>query len=360
MSTDSSNSVISALAATAKRWLDPEYPVRVDAVERTLEAENRFTEAAITFAINQQMALLTADALSTWRKELVPSDSQNTDQSSAPILTVSVLNPGNIPFVELQDLVAVLLAGHDYIGTVSSRSPALLPAFVSDLLQEDESIQADLTDWQDAVERADRVIASGSDETIETIRQSIDQAGLAHEACWFRGHRYSVVVLSGQESEDDLIDLAEDVLLHEGQGCRNVSLVFAPESMQIDGVLDAFAAFRGMFEAHDRTVGPLKMQQALLKAVDVPHAWAEGHQFLISRGEAEPQGAGHVRWVAYQNREEAEAWIVAHQDSLQAVFSRIRLDLDEALVEPIGSAQRPVLDWCPDRRSHASFFQSHN
>jgi hypothetical protein len=344
--------IVDILARTAKRWSDPDYGVREDAIERTLEADNRFTEAAVVFAINQQMALLTSEALTDWEGEL------KSGRSHSEMQTVAVLNPGNIPFVELQDLVAVLLAGHAYVGTVSSRSPALLPAFISDLMDEDDNVEADLTDWKDALDQADMVIASGSDETMATVKAAIQTAGISEEACWLRGHRYSVAVLSGHESDEDLVDLAEDVLLHEGQGCRNVNLVFAPESMEIDPVLDAFAHFRGMFAAHDRTRGPLKMQQALLKAVDAPHAWAEGHEFLISRGEAEPQGACHLRWVSYSDRSEAEEWIRLHANELQSVFTRISSEVEPALVAPLGSAQRPDLTWCPDRRCHVDFFRN--
>lgn len=344
--------IASVIARVAARWADPDYPVREDAVERTLDADNRFTEAAVAFAINQQMDVLSEAALRKWQQDLAPEGPPGNP------LTVSVLNPGNIPFVELQDLVGVLVSGHRYVGTVSSKSPALLPAFISDLLDEDDRVDADLTDWEDALEQADKVIASGSDETVATIQERVEEAGLKDAACWFRGHRYSVAILSGSESEQDLVDLAEDALLHEGQGCLNVSIVFAPVAMPIDPVLDAFAHFRGMFAAHDRTVGPLKMQQALLKAVDVPHAWAEGHEFLISRGEADPQGACHIRWVPYGQRAEAEEWIRSHENQLQGVFTNIAANLPKDWISALGTAQRPRLDWKPDRRAHADFLQS--
>lgn len=338
-------SLIATLSTVAARWLDPEDGIRQDAVERTLEADNRFTEAAISFAINQQMSLLTSEALTAWQDRLGWTPGQR----------VAVLNPGNIPFVELQDLVAVLLSGRAWAGTVSSRSPALLPAFVSDLLEASPDIEADILDWEDALAGADLVMASGSDETMSVIRAAAVEEGIAHEHCWYRGHRFSVAVLNGQESQDDLVDLAEDALLHEGLGCRNVSVVFAPESMRIDPVLDAMAAFRGMFEAHDRTVGQLKMQQALLQAVGTPHAWAEGHQFLISRGEAEPQGPAHIRWVPYSERGEAESWIKEHAGVIQGVFSKMNLTSLPVTVEPLGMAQRPGLTWCPDGRCHVDF-----
>ena len=55
-----------AIATVATRWLDPAYPQRRAVVEDTLVLENRFTEEAVAFAINQQMSLLTRDALLAW------------------------------------------------------------------------------------------------------------------------------------------------------------------------------------------------------------------------------------------------------------------------------------------------------
>ncbi len=346
--------ISSVIARVAAKWADPDYPVREDAVERSLDADNRFTEAAIAFAINQQMGELTESSLRNWQAALAPNGAAGSS------VAVSALNPGNIPFVELQDFVAILLAGYRYVGTVSSKTPALFPAFVSDIMDEDDRVEADLTDWEDALEQADRLIASGSDETVAVIRTRALEAGLDESACWFRGHRYSVAILGGSESEQDLVNLAEDALLHEGQGCRNVSIVFAPASMSIDPVLDAFAHFRGMFASHDRTIGPLKMQQALLKAVDVPHAWADGHEFLISRGEiarggADPQGPCHIRWVQYGQRNEVEEWIRRNTEVLQGVFTNIAADVPKKWMSPLGTAQRPELEWAPDRRSHTDF-----
>jgi hypothetical protein len=353
--TTDSPDILTCLADVARRWLDPDYPARQAAVEETLAAENHFTEAATAFAINQQMSLLTKEALGAWQQDLLPTAAQTTPGERE---RVAVLNPGNIPFVELQDLVAVLISGRAYAGTVSSRSPALLPAFVSDLLACDDALPLELTDWQRALSGAERVIAAGTDQTMGIVRQATREAGLPISHCWLRGHRYAAAVLGGSESSDDLVDLAEDVLLHEGQGCRNVALVFAPSSMDIDPVLDAFAHFRGMFAAHERTSGSLKMQQAMLKAVGAPHAWADGHAFLISRGTPEVRGACHLRWVPYHERSEVEEWIRSHQTELQGVFSGVRLQVAPDIVHPLGTAQRPTLDWCPDGRSHADFFSA--
>ncbi len=341
------NIIITALAKAAQRWSDYDYPVRQDAVNRSLEADNRFTEAAVTFAVNQQMALLTEEALRSWQEQLGWDEKR----------TVGVLNPGNIPFVELQDFVGVVLSGASYIGSVSSKSPALFPAFLSDVIEIYPDLRADISDWEDVVESCDILIASGSDDTMLKVSEMADEASIVSEARWIRGHRFSVSVLGGRESKDDLVSLAEDALLHEGLGCRNTALIFAPAAMEIDPVLDCFATFRGTFAAHPATTGSLKMQQAFLKAVSTPHAFADDLQFLISRGEAEPQQPGHLRWVPYENLEEVTDWLNDHTSEIQCVFTSRKLQNIIAGAEIIGSAQRPTLTWAPDQMTHTAFFK---
>lgn len=354
--------MIDALASVAREWSDPDHAPRAQAVEETLDLDNRFTEEAITFAVNQQMSLLTEPALRAWQTEL---GGAGVGQG----MTLGVLNPGNIPMVELQDFTAALLAGFAYAGTVSSRSSVLFPAFVEAVtvalrnanpeFRPEERVR--LGTFNDVMSVADALIASGNDDTMDIVRARAVEAGLQPEAMWIRGHRTSVAILDGGEDEEERLDLAEDALLHEGLGCRNASLVFAPSTLGPDPLLDAFATFRGLFPAHPGTSGGLKMQQAFLAAVDAPHAWAEGMPFLLSKGDPEAQSPGHIRWSTYDAPDMIVDWMSANGDAVQCVLARKdRVDVWAGRlgrsVEPLGTAQRPALDWCPDGRSHQSFF----
>jgi len=103
------------------------------------------------------------------------------------------------------------------------------------------------------------------------------------------------------------------------------------------------------------------MQQAFLAAIDAPHAYGEGLEFLLSRGEADVQGPGHLRWVEYEDLDEVAAWLTRHRDELQLVVARpaVAECLPAALpVEPLGEAQRPPLDWRPDGVDTLAFLAS--
>lgn len=337
--------LITAICNAARKWENPEYPARASATKKTLKIDNRFTEESIAFAINQQMDLLVEEELKTW------SHSLNCKTPE----TVGVINPGNIPFVELQDLLAVVLSGHKYLGSISSKSTYLLPAFISEIRNEGADIKATFVQQKDVFGRCQKLIASGSNETITEIAAIAARAGLQPDQCLLRGHRYSIAVLDGWEEEDTLVMLAEDALMHEGMGCRSVSILFAPENMGVDSVLEAFALHRGVFPAHEATSKSIKMQQAYADALKLPNAFAEDFQFLVSKGEPLEQGICHIRWVSYSDIDEVEVWLKAQEKQIQCVFSDERFLSQHPDWLPIGTAQRPSLDWRPDGVSHASF-----
>ena len=332
--------LIHAIASAAREWSDPDYAARADAVAKTLRSQNTFTEEAVAFAVNQQMSLLSEEGLQSWLN----------GRAAPSRRTVGVLNAGNVPLVDLQDFLAVVLTGHRYLGTLSSKSPVLLKSFVADVAARAPALQAELVSSEAMFGRVDAVLATGSDDTMEWVRDRCGEAGIGENALLLRGSGFAAAVLSGRENEDELERLAEDALLHEGYGCRNVAIVWAPRGLSPDALLDAFAHFRGVIPAHASTPGRLKMQQAFLAAVDTPHAHGEGLEFLLSKGDPVVQSPGHIRWSEYDDLSEVEEWLRTHRGRLQLVVASPETAarfLSPVDVASPGHAQRPDLSWCP-------------
>ena len=346
--------LVSALVAVAGRWRDPEHPTRARAVAATMESPNRFTQEAVAFAINQQMHQLTAPQVEAWIEGR---------QAREP-RTVGVLNPGNVPLVELQDFLAVLLTGHRYFGVMSSASPHLLPAFAGEVrsLAGASEFPYGFGTLDGMLSASEAVIATGSDATRDRLAELCEAAGIPSGRRLLRGNRFAVAVIDGRESADELEGLAEDMLLHEGLGCRNVAIVWAPADASPDPLLEALAAFRGVFPPHGESAGALKLQQAFLKATDTPHAHGENLEFLVSRGVPEVQPPGHVRWTEYHRIDEVTRWMTENEQTIQLVVARERLrrnletelEVELEVVSP-GNAQRPALSWRPDRINTVSF-----
>ena len=328
------DTLIRAIARVARKWAFDTYAPRREAVALSLACENRFTEPAVHFAINQQMSLLRPGDLGRWKGQ----------REAAPRRRIGVIGAGNVPLADLQDFVAVLLSGHEYIGKVSSKSPHLLPAFAQDISMEAGIAPVRFVDSEGLLREADALIASGSEATIQDIRLRAAEAGMPSERLLLRGTGFGIAVLDGRETDAERSGLAEDILLHEGMGCRNVALIWAPFGMSPDPYLDIMAQFRTVFPASERTRGALKIPEAFLQAIGFPHAAGDG--FLVSKGPPEILAPGHVRWTEYRDLSEVSQFLEENRGSIRVVVGSARLrNGGIAPPEPMGTAQRPRLDW---------------
>lgn len=340
--------LIDRVVRAAERWSDADSAERVAAVEATCELSNTFTPEAIGFAIDQAMSELTIGKLTAWLNgRVAPSPA-----------TVCVLAAGNVPMVELQDWLAVVLSGSRYVGVLSSKSDALLPAFVASAEMSETSTFASLAD---GLACADALIATGEDETVASVEAMALEAGIERERMLFRGSSSSIAVLTGLETESDLIGLSEDCLLHEGRGCRSVPMVWVPRGYPPDAFLDAAAMFRSVFPAHEATPAALRMPKAMLEALGVPCAYGDDLSFLVSKGAPElPAEPCHIRWVEYDDESDAWRWVDEHRRRIQLVATLANAEATTGSplpvdIVPFGMTQRPPIDWQPDRVDTVKF-----
>ncbi|NND70047.1 MAG: hypothetical protein HKN43_00550 [Rhodothermales bacterium] len=326
---------IAALDATARKWIDVEYPPRVQAMNATLALDNNFTPEAIHFAVNQQMNQITSSNLESWLS------GRSVDRD----VSVGVLNPGNVPMADLQDLIAAVLLGVSYRGSLSSRSPHLLSAFVEDLRSSLPQINIEFVEKDQVLKGVDKVIATGTTSTLDAMKNAIARAGLDPEDVLLRGPGFGVAILNGSESEEQLERLAEDILMHDGAGCRSIAVVWTPAGSQPDALLDAMARFRAVFPCAPGIPGRVEMQRAYLAAIEYPHAYSDDKSFLVSKGPPDIQQPGHVRWSEYESRDEVWDWIGANDDEIQVIVEDGGGGSKNHRTAPLGSAQRPELGW---------------
>ncbi len=328
---------IEAVAAAALAWRDPAHPARAAAVAKTLEAPNRFTEEAVAYAVNVEMHRLTAEALRAWL----------ADRAAAHPGAVGVLHEGRVPMGDLAEGLAVALTGHCWLGAVPEASPYLLPAFAEEVRRHAADFPARFLPHEALAREAEALVAGGGDEARAYAAAVREAGGIPPERCFHRAARFSVAVLDGRETEAEREGLAEDALLHEGLSPRNVAIIFAPRGTPPDPYLEAFALFRSVFPAHPRTPGALRMQKAMLEAFGAPHAYGEGLEFLMSKGDPEPQAPGHLRWSEYDRPDEVALWLAEHAEALACVVARAdvakRLPSSLPWTAP-GQAHRPPLD----------------
>jgi hypothetical protein len=159
--------------------------------------------------------------------------------------TIGLVMAGNIPFVGLQDLICVFLAGHQLKIKLSSKDTILIHHIVKALTEQ----YPELTKWisiQDMLKDCDAYIATGSDNSARYFEYYFSK--YPHI---IRKNRTSVAILDGTETKEELESLADDIQLYFGLGCRNITQIWVPQEYDFVPLLGALRKY-DHYKDHDK------------------------------------------------------------------------------------------------------------
>ena len=157
------------------------------------------------------MVKLRKDTLETWVSKY---NLQNVNYK------VAVIMAGNFPLAGLHDLICVIITGNKAIIKPSSDDKILINFFVEFLHKEFPETSEIIEITSEKLGDFDKVIATGSNNTFNYFEYYFrDKSSL------LRKNRNSIAVLSGDESENELKLLSDDIFIYFGLGCRNLSLI---------------------------------------------------------------------------------------------------------------------------------------
>lgn len=238
---------------------------------------------------------------------------------------IGIVMAGNLPLVGFHDLLMVLLAGHRAEIKPSSKDIHLLEALIRHL---DPALQSRIR-LHTALDPAqiDALIATGSDNTARYLQYHFAKVPMI-----LRKNRFSVAVLTGNESYADWEELAKDILLYHGMGCRSVSNLLVPPDFDPQGLWEALDAFpkRKLAEEWERVVRWEKAIRGMQSGgTDGPErmVWEQGQ--LLG-----PTALGTLRAVNYEDAD-------ALQKYLEAADTRIQCVVGEGRPIAFGESQSP-------------------
>ncbi|MBK7692088.1 MAG: acyl-CoA reductase [Bacteroidetes bacterium] len=149
-------------------------------------------------------------------------------------LSVGITMAGNIPMVGFHDFLCVYLSGYSQRIKYSSKDSVLMPHLVKKILELDSNNEA-LISESSMLKNCDAYIATGSNSSAIYFEKYF--AKYPHI---IRKNRTSVAILDGTETTKQLEDLADDVYMYFGLGCRNVSKILVPRAYDFVPLLTAF------------------------------------------------------------------------------------------------------------------------
>lgn len=200
-------------------------------LKRAKEFNGWFTEDNILYAFESWSKLLTENKLNKWTSGYTFDDSKKN---------IAIVMAGNIPLVGFHDFLSVLISGKSVTVKQSSNDKHFLPLVAKYLEHIEPSFNSKITFTEGQLSDFDGAIATGSNNTARYFDYYFGK----HPNI-IRKNRNSVAVITGNETEEELKGLGEDIFRYFGLGCRSVSKVFVPKDYDFDNL------FKAVYHYHD-------------------------------------------------------------------------------------------------------------
>lgn len=282
-----------------------------------------FTKENIRFAINSWSEALKTDILDTWLsayefEELSPK-------------TVAIIMAGNIPLVGFHDFLSVLITGHNVIVKQSSKDKQLLPYLAKYLEYVEPQFKGKISFTEERLAGHDAIIATGSDNTARYFEYYFKS-----KPHIIRKNRNSVAVLTGNETDEQLYKLGEDIFRYFGLGCRNVSKLFVPKDYNFDKLFESVYVWQKLMDIH-KYANNYDYNKAVYLMSEFK--FLDNGFFMLKEDESYSSPIATCFFEYYENQDTLETKLHADADKIQCVVANGFFGKEI----PFGQTQNPQL-----------------
>ena len=279
-----------------------------------------FTEEFVRLSLAGIVKMLDEKNLQKW------SDSYTIDQTEKK--SIALIMAGNIPMVGFHDVMCVLVSGHKALVKMSSEDNILLTEIFKILTH----IAPDFTDKikiaNEKLNGYDAVIATGSNNSARYFKSYFKN--VPHI---IRKNRTSIAILDGNESDETLELLADDIFLYFGLGCRNVSKIFIPENFDLDRIFKALYKYKDILN-HNKYANNYDYNKTIYLMNQVEILENGFHILKKDSGLHSPLAVSY--YERYSRAEDVKAFIDKYEDEIQCIVSNKDI--------AFGQAQFPEID----------------
>jgi hypothetical protein len=192
-----------------------------------------YTSSNVIFALDSISVQLNVETIQTWLKDYPKL------KSFTKTKTIGLVTAGNIPLVGFHDVLCILLSGHRLLIKHSSKDEKLMGWILQQIIEINPDYKDLIVVESNYLKNFDAVIATGSDNSSRYFEYYFGKYPNI-----IRKNRNSIAILTGDETDEELQLLADDMLLYFGLGCRNVSKLYIPEKFDIQRI------FKSVYKYH--------------------------------------------------------------------------------------------------------------
>lgn len=249
-------------------------------------------------------------------------------------LRIGVVMAGNIPLVGFHDFLSVLMSEHIFVGKLSSNDSHLLP-IISEMLCETEPRFSNKIEFcYNKLNDIDKIITTGDNNSARYFSYYFQKYPSI-----IRQHCNSVAILNGEESQKELENLADDIFLYFGLGCRSVSKIYVPDNYDFTLLFNVLDKYKSIINQHHKYLNNLEYQKTVHLLNIIPFFDQGLAIFKENDSLASPIGVIHYQY--YDKIESIEKEILSLGENLQCVVSNA---IKNPLFFSLGQSQRPKLN----------------
>ncbi len=292
-----------------------------------------FTEEQSLTALKNWAVALEEDKIKYW----ISLYGNSIEKHKSP-KKIGVVNAGNIPFVGLHDLLSVLLCGNVYIGKNATGDSILLP-FIASLISDIEPGFKQYIHFVQKLEQMDAVIATGSNNSSRYFEYYFGK--YPHI---IRKNRNGVGILNGDETNDQLSALGNDIFTYFGLGCRNVSKLYVPAGYDFNKFFESIYHLNPVM-SHSKYMNNFDYNNSVLLLKQIPFLQ---NGFLIVRKESQIASPVSVlHYEEYENKDILENSLLKNIDLIQCIAANNSNFINNKKLEKLrvefGKTQSPDL-----------------
>ena len=303
--------LISDIGEFLKNYLDENYDNNnddklVDFKDVITKAQSKnpwFTDANIKVNLTYWSKKLTKHNLNKW---LIKYNLNNTSRKN-----IAIIMAGNIPLVGFHDFICVFLSGHNSIIKLSNSDNCIIP-FLTDLMK----LPSDRIVYSDSfLKDYDGVIATGSDNTSRYFDYYFK-----NKRSIIRKNRNSIAILNGEESNDDLKSLSQDIFTYFGLGCRNVSKLYVPKNYNFDLFFNSIFCYKELINNH-KYANNYDYNKAIYLMSE--YKFLDNGFFIVKEGNEMHSPISTINFEYYDNISILKEKINLEDDNIQCIVSNI-------------------------------------
>ena len=292
-----------------------------------------FDKKSVLFSLNHWRNILNCGSLNEWLN--------NYDKSKFfKHKKILVLNAGNIPLAGFHDFLCVLLTGNSPIIKMSSNDSVLFPKIISKCISSlSYKVPVKLLNSVEDV-LCDKLIMSGNNISTQIVEYKFKNTSKL-----IRRNKNSIAIINGEETDDEIDNLGDDIFTYYGMGCRNVSKLYVKKGFSLNRILKIFTKKFSHVSKSPTYMNNYNYYKAIYQLDGLK--FYDGMFFILKEDESIGSPISVINYEFYDNLEEIYSKIEQRSDEIQCIVSRNHI--------VFGNSQKPKISDYPDGIDTISF-----